>query len=523
MALFRRKKDRSTSPPTGNAGAQGAAGNGSANDGGAGSGNGRGEGNGFQPQPEKARKWFQHGKAASDRFDFDYALTCFAMAVRLDPEPMSFHELMYESAIKYMNKGGKPASSKEVRTIADESIVSKFAAAEFAWMKDLRNASLSLKAVEAAVKAEQFEVANWMAPTILKLLKSQKKINKAALLQAKDLFLQASAFNEALDVAELALQLDPSDNNLAHEIKDISAQRAMDQGGYERAAGQEGGFRSFIKDADKQRELIESEAISGSEAAEERNLNRARAAYEESPTLPDAINLYGSLLRKQGTDESLETAVTVFTKGYADTGEYRFKMLAGDIQIDQHRRTLRKLRASLESRSDDEELRSQYKEARTALLELQAAEYGERVEKYPTDRNRKFELGQVLYELGRYEDAMEQFQAAKEEPRLRVRSAHLLGQCFAREQWHMEAIAEFKEALATIDATEKDRELDIRYDLMASLIENAREDRSIDTAREALEICSGIARKDITYRDIRGKRKEIDQLIRDITTGSDSE
>lgn len=506
MAFFRRKKD-TNAPDDGTPPADGGD-----------------SAEGFQPQPEKARKWFEHGTSMVDRSDFAYALMCFANAIKLDPEPMIYHETMYEAGVHYLKKGGKAAASKELRTLADKpnTPASRLAAAEFAWMKDLRNAALGLKAMEAAVGAELFEAAHWMSPKVLQLLKSQKKLNKSQLLQAKDIFLRASAFNEALDAAEIALQLDPSDNALAHEIKDISAQRAMDQGGYEKAAGQEGGFRSFIKDADKQRELIESEAISSSEDAELRNLTRAKAAYEQTPTIPDVINQYGTLLRKEGSPESMKVAYDVYMKGFTETNEYRFRMLAGDINIDQHRRELQKLADQLKAKPDDAELTAKHKEARQALLELQAAEYTERVEKYPTDRHRKFELGRVLYELGRYEDAMGQFQAAKEEPRLRVRAGHLLGRCFAKENWHREAIGEFKESIAAIDATEKERELAIRYDLMVSLIAQSQEEKSLDLGREALDICSGIARKDITYRDIRGKRKEIDQVIRDLSGGESS-
>jgi hypothetical protein len=38
-------------------------------------------------------------------------------------------------------------------------------------------------------------------------------------------------------------------------------------------------------------------------------------------------------------------------------------------------------------------------------------------------------------------------------------------------------------------------------------------------ARDALEICSGIARKDITYRDIRAKRREIEELQKSLAGG----
>ena len=51
---------------------------------------------------------------------------------------------------------------------------------------------------------------------------------------------------------------------------------------------------------------------------------------------------------------------------------------------------------------------------------------------------------------------------------------------------------------------------------MLSLIDLARENQSMEEAREAAEICSAIVRKDIGYRDIRTKRKEVDSLIKEI-------
>ena len=50
----------------------------------------------------------------------------------------------------------------------------------------------------------------------------------------------------------------------------------------------------------------------------------------------------------------------------------------------------------------------------------------------------------------------------------------------------------------------------------------ARMERSTDLAKDARTICSEIARKDITYRDIREKRKQVDDLIKAISGGSAS-
>ncbi len=111
---------------------------------------------------------------------------------------------------------------------------------------------------------------------------------------------------------------------------------------------------------------------------------------------------------------------------------------------------------------------------------------------------------------------MEHLQNSKDEPRLRARASHMLGNCFAREQWYNEAIEEFKEALMAIEVADKSRELDIRYDLMLSLMEHARAENDPGLAREARDICSNIARKNIGYRDIRKRRTEVGQLLKDL-------
>lgn len=80
----------------------------------------------------------------------------------------------------------------------------------------------------------------------------------------------------------------------------------------------------------------------------------------------------------------------------------------------------------------------------------------------------------------------------------------------------MEAMDEFKEALARLEPSERHRELEVRYDLMASQIAHARTERDIGLAREALQNCTEILRKDIAFRDIRARRKELDTLIREL-------
>ncbi len=467
----------------------------------------------FSPDSETARGWFEHGRKAADP---DYALTCFANGIKLDPTLMSAHEAMFEAALKYAAAGGKPAAGKDIRKIDGPHPVAKFAAAEYAWLKALNNATLALKFIESTVKAIEWagEAGRWHCPRVLSVLRRQKKPSKSHFMVAKDLFPELGAWDEALAAAADALQLDPQDTSLETELKDLSAQRAMDQGRYEEAGGEEGGFRKFVKDPNKQRELEESDAIAGGLDVAGRNLERASKEYETSPEVPDVINKYAQLLRAVATPESLDRAYEIFMKGHQDTGQYRFRASAGDIRIDQARGRVIELQEQQAAGNSD--TGNALEEARKKVLELRHTEYSQRVKEYPTDRRIRQQLGEVVFEQGRYDDAMPCFQEAKDDPKLRVRAGYMLGRSFAAQAWHDIAIQEYKEALDRVEPGDKDTELSIRYDLMVSLMEFAQQEKSLELAREALEICSSIARKDITYRDIRTCRMEADKLIKEL-------
>ncbi|MCA9284249.1 MAG: hypothetical protein KDA22_03475 [Phycisphaerales bacterium] len=470
----------------------------------------------FQPQPEKARKWFDHGRTMAASSNHEYALTCFASGIKLDPGVMSAHEAMWESAVQYFNQGGKPASGKEIKQIDGPGPVDKFAAVEFAWMKDLNNLSLAIKTLNAAAKAGQFEFGQWIAPKIKNMVFKQKKPSKSAFVAAKDAFGEIGAWAEAFACGEAAVRLDPTDTNLLNELKQLTAQRAISEGGYAQANAQEGGFRSFVKDADKQRELEQREAISGAGSSAQANLDRAKAEYEENPLSPEAVNRYAQLLKRSGTEESEELAWSILMKAFQEIGEFRFRMAAGDIRIAQAKRSYRQAREAADAKPDDAALKAAAEERRKALQALETQEYTERSEKYPTDRGMKLELGRLLFEQEKFDDAMPYFQAAKEEGRLRATAAHMLGKCFAAEGWHQEAIGEFREALEEVADVDKERELDIRYDLMESVFDLAKKEQSVQLAKEAVEICSGIIRKDITFRDIRQRRKDVEALLREL-------
>ncbi len=472
-----------------------------------------------QPQPEKAAKFLQHAMSIAATGNHDYALQLFASAIKLDPANVAAHAAMYDTAVKYVQAGGKPATGKELKSIDDGSgNFAKLAAAEFIWMKDLNNLAAAMKLLDFSGKLKQSDLGRWLAPKVLNLIKVQqrKKPSKKDWVAGKDLFAAVGAWDEAFACGEAAVAMDPSDNQLIADLKQLTAARAIQQGGYDKTTQGEGGFRANIKDAEKQKQLTEQDAVAGTADVEARNLERAKKDWEERPDVPEHVQKYATLLRKKQTPEGEAEAFKVYLDGFKRLGEYRFRMAAGDIRIAQSRRKVRAAQEAAAANPGDAALQEAARAARMANLEMEAKEYAERMEKYPTDCGLKAEVGRIRFELGLYEEAMPCFQQAKDEAKYRVFAAHMLGKCFAAQGWHGEAVGEFKEALQALDAGNAERELEIKYDLMNSLIEQAKAEKNAQAARDAAEICSYILRKNIAFRDIRDRRKQVDALVKEI-------
>jgi tetratricopeptide (TPR) repeat protein len=470
----------------------------------------------FKPEPDKAARWFHHGKTAIGQQNYPYALYCMAMGLKFEPNNMAAHESMYEAGIRHFQGGGKAARRDDIKKVDGPGPVDKFAAAEFAWMHDLNNLALAMELLEATTVAGQVEFGRWLAPRVLNMLRKQQVRKKGPWLAAKDAFAKAEAWNEAFAAAETALEIDPSDGQLANQIKELQAQQAMERGGFNAPQTAQNDFRRNIKDAEKQQALDDAERLAGGTDVEARNIERAKKDFEDNPMSPEAIAKYAQVLRRRTTAEDEEAAHAVYMIGFERLGEYRFRMGAGDIRLSQIRRRLKVAKDRLDAAPTDLVLKAEVESISRELLEAERTEYSERALRYPTDRGLRIELGRIEYELGHFEEAMGSFQSAKDEVKYRLKATFMLGRCFAAMSWHTEAISEFREALQGIDSTSRDIELDIRYELMLSLIEQAKAERSPGAAKEAFDICSAIVRTNIGYRDIRDRRKEIEQLRKDL-------
>src|SRR5207248_8370947 len=75
------------------------------------------------------------------------------------------------------------------------------------------------------------------------------------------------------------------------------------------------------------------------------------------------------------------------------------------------------------------------------------AECQKRAERFPTDLQIRFELGQLYFQNGKIGEAIREFQKAQGNPHRRIQSMNFLGQCYARRNMNELAIRTYEDAL----------------------------------------------------------------------------
>ena len=117
-----------------------------------------------------------------------------------------------------------------------------------------------------------------------------------------------------------------------------------------------------------------------------------------------------------------------------------------------------------------------------------------RVERNPTDLQIRFELGEVLVNLGNYKDAISELQRARQNPNVRLRAMNLLGKCYT-ERGMLDLAANVLSTavseLLQMDSVKKD----IVYNLGLVYEKMAEREKSIECMKQIYEV-------DYGYRDV---------------------
>ncbi|MGO8681491.1 MAG: hypothetical protein ACLP7I_14440 [Limisphaerales bacterium] len=450
----------------------------------------------------EARMLFTKANEAAQRENLDYAITLFNQV--LEKEPGFFECRKALRAAQFQKCGGRGGFFKKMWSGAGSSpqvakakmALSKNPAEAMAIAEQILNGDPNSSAahriiVEAATTLELPHTAVLSYET---LSNNSPKDRDLAIAFARALAVAGDVSegeqNRGEQILMDLLRETPNDGELNQALKDLSARKTLDQGGYAALEGGQGSYRDILKDKQQAVSLEQEKRVVKTEDVAERLIGEYEARLQTEPNnlklvrqlaelyaqkkqFARSLALYDRVKNSEmGNDPSLERSV-------ADTIVRRF-----DYQLEQ-----------LDPAAAD--YTEQSAKLQAEKLDFQVTECQKRVEKYPTDLAIRFEMGQLYFQTGKINEAIAEFQKAQQNPHKRLVAMSHLAQCFARKKMFDLAARTLQNAIKEKIVFD-DEKKDLVYNL-GSVLE------SMGKKEEAIEQFKLIYEMDAGYKDVAAK------------------
>jgi tetratricopeptide (TPR) repeat protein len=451
----------------------------------------------------EARLLFTKANEAAQRENLDYAIALFNQVLEKEPAFYEGRKALRAAQFKKAGSGGGGFFKKMLSGAGSSPQVAKakmalnknpgeaMAIAEQILNGDPNNSAAHRIIVDASTALELPHTAVLSYETLTK--HSPKDRNLAiefahALAAAGDV--SAGENNRGEKILMDLLRENPNDGELYQALKNLSARKTLDEGGYNALEGGKGSYRDILKNKTEAVSLEQEKRIVKTEDTAERligeyetrlqtepnNLKLVRSLaelYTQKKQFEPALALYDRIKNSEmGNDPSLERAM-------AETIVRRF-----DFQLEQ-----------LNSAAPD--FAEQSSKIQEEKLNYQLAECQKRVEKYPTDLMIRFELGALYFQAGKFSESIQEFQKARNNPHKRLAAMNYLAQCYAKRKMFDLAARTLQDAIKEKPVFD-DEKKDLTYNL-GSVLEN------MGKKEEAIEQFKLIYEMDASYKDVTAK------------------
>ena len=448
--------------------------------------------------PREARLLFTKANEAVQRENLDYAIALFNQVLEKEPGFFDCRKALRAAQLQRAGSGGgflkkmwgSASSSPQVakaRMALNKNPAEAMAIAEQILNGDPNSSAAHRLIVEAANALELPQTAVMSLDT---LVKNSPKDKNLAIEFAHAVGTTGGDTSQAERILGDLSRNSPNDGELNQALKDLSARKTLDQGGYNALEGGQGSYRDILKDKQQAASLEQEQRVVKSEDVTERLIGEDEARLQTEPNnlkvvrqlaelyaqkkqFERALGLYERIKSSDmGNDPSLERAI-------ADTIVRRF-----DDQLEQ-----------LDPAAPD--YAEQSARIQAEKLNFQVTECQKRVEKYPTDLAIRFEMGQFYFQTGKITEAIQEFQKAQQNPHKRLLAMSFLAQCFAKRKMFDLAARTLQNAIKEKPVFDEEKK-DLVYNLGCVLESMGKKEEAIEQFKQIYELDAGY--KDVTAK-----------------------
>ncbi|MGA3266918.1 MAG: tetratricopeptide repeat protein [Verrucomicrobiota bacterium] len=445
------------------------------------------------------RVLYNKGNEALSRENIDYAIALYNQVLEKEPAFFECRKTLREAQFRKAGSGGGGFFRRMLSGASSSPQVAKgqialrtnpahaLVIAEQILNGDPNNSGAHRLIVEAA-KTLDLPSTGTMSLEIL--VRNSPKDKSLAIEFAEALAASGGDASQGERILSELLRQSPNDGELSKALKNLSARKTMDEGGYAALEGGQGSYRDILKDKHEAVSLEQEKRVVKAEDTTERLLGEYEARLQTEPNnlklvrslaelysqkkdFEKALGLYDRIKSSEmGNDPSLERAI-------ADTIVRRY-----DYQAEQ-----------LDAAAPD--YAEQLAKNQAEKLDFQVTECQKRVEKYPTDLAIRFEMGVLYFQAGKVNEAIGEFQKAQQNPHKHLAAMSYLAQCFAKRKMFDSAARILQNAIKE-KLVFDDEKKELVYNLGCVFESMGKRD-------EAFEQFTIIYEMDIGYKDVAAK------------------
>jgi tetratricopeptide (TPR) repeat protein len=341
---------------------------------------------------------------------------------------------------------------------------------------------------EAALAAEMPQTA---VMSLEILYKNAPKDKEAGMKLAAALALAGDSKRAERVLEDLRGQY-PNDNEIFMALKNLSARKTLNEGGYEALASGKGSYRDILKDKEQSVRLEqENRQVKAQDSTDELMKDWETRLQAE----PNNMRMLRNLAETYAQRNDFDRALSYYDRMMVVDGgnDSALARQIADLKVRRFTYALSKLDAGAPDYAEKSE---QIKAERQAF---QLEECKARVEKYPTDLAIRFELGVLYYEAGKISEAIPEFQKAQNNPHKKIQAMTYLAKCFEKRGMNDMAAKRLQDALKEKPVFDEEKK-DLVHTLGGILDKMGKKEEAMEQFKSIYEIDSG-------YRDV-AKRVE---------------
>jgi tetratricopeptide (TPR) repeat protein len=446
---------------------------------------------------EALRALWLKAVAAIELRNFGYAISLLQEILKQEPQFLTGRQLLRRAEVtrsKSTKKGFFNISTAPIAVMKAQREIKKDPKRAVEMLEKVleeepynRQANLVLK--EAALAAGWPEIGVFALRTLLEENPRDMKV----LHDLGRLYRQLGDHEQEVEIYNQITAINPLDAEALRLGKDASAHASMKRGGWTQAES----YRDLIKDKDLAISLEQQSRMRLSGDSLDQQIAETYALHQVEPANVDLVRRLGTLNEQK---EDFQEAIRWYqyaadlTKG-ADAGLVRkasdLKIKCLEREIAAHEGFLSTQNAAAESSAKTSDL---LKAAKAKRAELLIADAQERVARNPTDLQLRFELGENLFNAGRFREAVPELQRSRQNPHARLKAMNLLGCCYGELEMLDLAIKQLEDAskeIVSMDATKKE----IVYNLGLAYERMGESEKSLACMKQIYEV-------DYGYRDV---------------------